>query len=103
MPFAARQGDPTSHGGSLGPAPLPAVSTVLIEGKKAAVVGSVHRCVVPQHRVLGPANVVKPKPGAVTGPMVLIGGLIAARVGDETVCQAKIIMGALTVEIGGLL
>jgi uncharacterized Zn-binding protein involved in type VI secretion len=78
------------------------VSTVLIEGKPAAVVGSTHICVIPPHAALGPANVIMPSPGAATS-QVLIGGLPAARVGDRTTCQANIVMGALTVLIGGAL
>jgi uncharacterized Zn-binding protein involved in type VI secretion len=78
------------------------VSTVLIEGKPAAVVGSTHVCVIPPHALLGPANVVLPRPGAATG-LVLIGGLPAACVGDQTACGAKVVMGALTVLIGGAL
>jgi uncharacterized Zn-binding protein involved in type VI secretion len=103
MPPAARLGDPTAHGGTLGPPPPPAaalVSTVLVEGKPAAVVGSTHVCPIPPHALLGPANVVMPSPGAATS-LVLIGGLPAARVGDRTACGANIVMGALTVLLGG--
>lgn len=100
MPPAARLGDKTSHGGSLGtppPAVAVAVATVLIEGKPAAVGGSLHVCVVPKDAVLGPANVVTPR----VGGQVLIGGVVAARVGDRTTCQANVLTGALTVHIGG--
>ena len=100
MPPAARLGDKTSHGGTIGtppPAVAVAVATVLIEGKPAAVGGSLHVCVVPKDAVLGPANVVKPP----IGGQVLIGGVVAARVGDGTTCQANILTGALTVHIGG--
>jgi len=78
------------------------VATVLIAGKPAAVAGSTHICVIPPHALLGPANVIMPKPGAATG-LVLIGGLPAARLGDQTTCGANIIMGALNVLIGGAL
>jgi uncharacterized Zn-binding protein involved in type VI secretion len=78
------------------------VSTVLIGGKPAAVVGSTHICVIPPHALLGPANVVLPGPKAATG-LVLIGGLPAARVGDKTACGANIVMGAMNVLIGGAL
>jgi uncharacterized Zn-binding protein involved in type VI secretion len=42
-----------------------------------------------------------PSPGAAAGGIVLIGGLPAARVGDQTTCQANIVTGALDVLIGG--
>lgn len=102
MPSAVRLGDQTSHGGAVGPPPPPAtvlVSSVLIEGRPAAVIGSTHVCVVPPHAALSPANVLVPGPGS-AGPPVLIGGLPAARVGDRTSCQANVIVGALTVRIG---
>jgi uncharacterized Zn-binding protein involved in type VI secretion len=101
MPPAARLGDKTSHGGSVGtppPAVAAAVATVLIEGKPAAVGGSLHVCVVPKDLAMGPLNVVKPR---LTG-QVRIGGLPAARLGDSTTCDATIVTGAFTVHIGGL-
>lgn len=104
MPPAARLGDKTSHGGTLGPPPPPLavrVSTVLIEGLPAAVIGSVHACVKPPDPLLGPTNVVTPRPGPPR--TVLIGGVPAATVGDRSVCQATIVMGAKTVIIGGVL
>jgi uncharacterized Zn-binding protein involved in type VI secretion len=46
-----------------------------------------------------------PHPGAPIAPpgcpTVLIGGLPAARMGDLTSCGAPIVMGAMTVLIGG--
>ncbi|MFG2917212.1 PAAR domain-containing protein [Kitasatospora sp. NPDC048298] len=103
MPPAARTGDLTDHGGALTTPPpgAPRVATVLIGGRPAAVVGSVHACVVPPHLALGPGNVVLPSPGAVTRGMVLIGGLPAARMGDKTTCGATITVGAFNVLIGG--
>lgn len=103
MPPAARLGDKTSHGGTIGPPPASAataVSTVLIAGEPAAVVGSLHLCVIPPHELLGPANVILPRPSAAVGGLVLVGGLPAACVGDKTACQATILTGALTVLIG---
>ncbi|HEX6356357.1 PAAR domain-containing protein [Actinophytocola sp.] len=105
MPPAARIGDNTSHGGVIGTPPPPAaaqVSTVFIGGRPAAVVGSVHACVVPTHAPLGPANVIMPGPPRPTGT-TLIGGLPAACVGDRTTCGANIVVGALNVVIGGAL
>ncbi|MGH3622027.1 MAG: PAAR domain-containing protein [Sciscionella sp.] len=104
MPPAARIGDSTTDGGEIGTPPpgAIAVETVLIGGRPAAVIGSLHVC--PVHVELGPANVVIEKPSAssLTG-LVLIGGLPAARVGDTTTCEATIVSGALTVLIGGTL
>lgn len=102
MPPAARTGDPTSHGGTVGtppPAAAATVSRVLIGGKPAAVVGSLHVCKVPPHILLGPANVIKP--GGLSIRQVLIGGLPAAKVGDSAACGATIQAGAFNVLIGG--
>ncbi|MET8545631.1 PAAR domain-containing protein [Kitasatospora sp. NPDC004799] len=101
MPPAARTGDLTDHGGALTTPPPGAlkVATVLIGGRPAAVVGTVHACV--PHVALGPGNVVLPQLGAVTGGVVLIGGLPAARMGDKTTCGATVTSGALNVLIGG--
>ncbi|MBW4720273.1 PAAR domain-containing protein [Saccharothrix obliqua] len=104
MAFAARIGDKTSHGGSIAPPPQPALAakvvTVLIENAPAAVIGCVHACVKPPDPLLGPSNVVLPRP--VPPPSVFIGGVPAAVVGDRAVCQATIVLGAKTVLIGGL-
>ncbi|WP_299539795.1 PAAR domain-containing protein [uncultured Streptomyces sp.] len=101
MPAAARSGDVTEHGGVIGTPPPGAVlvPTVLIGGRPAAVVGSLHACV--PHVALGPANVVMPNPAAVVRGPVLIGGLPAARVGDPTTCGARIRSGLMNVLIGG--
>lgn len=103
MPAAARTGDETSHAGTITTPPPGAlrVPTVLIGGRPAAVVGSLHVC--PLHAALGPANVIIPAPGAAAAKIVLIGGLPAARVGDKTACTANILTGALNVFIGGAL
>jgi uncharacterized Zn-binding protein involved in type VI secretion len=97
---AARMGDMTSHGGTIGPPPpevAVAVATVLIAGKPAAVAGSLHVCVVPKDIPLGPKNVVEER----IGGQVLIGGAVAARVGDNITCKANIVSGAPNVLIGG--
>lgn len=104
MPPAARTGDPTVHGGAITtppPGTVATVSTVLIGGRPAAVVGSLHVCAIPAHAALGPANVVLPGPAAAAGGQVLIGGLPAARAGDKTACGAVILTGAPNVLIGG--
>ncbi|MFJ9952598.1 PAAR domain-containing protein [Kitasatospora sp. NPDC091207] len=105
MPAAARTGDPTNHGGRIATPPPGAaarVATVLIGGRPAAVVGSLHVCPVPPHAALGPGNVLVPNPAAVTGGVVLIGGLPAARARDQAACGAAVLTGAPNVLIGGL-
>ncbi|TCO55770.1 PAAR domain-containing protein [Actinocrispum wychmicini] len=104
MPPAARTGDETSHGGTITTPPPTAairVETVLIGGRPAAVVGSLHVCPIPPHAALTTGNVVIPSPAELTRP-VLIGGLPAARMGDRTTCQANIVTGAVNVLIGGV-
>ncbi|MEU7467367.1 PAAR domain-containing protein [Streptomyces sp. NPDC044984] len=103
MPAAARTGDPTRHGGRITappPAAARAVATVLIGGRPAAVVGSLHVCAIPAHAAL-PVNVILPDPAGLTSDQVLIGGLPAARAGDRTTCGATVLPGALNVVIGG--
>ena len=96
---AARVGDPTAHGGTIGP---PGCPTVLIGGMPAARVGDMHICpmvtpgVPPVPHVGGPIL----PPGSVT---VLIGGMPAARMGDMATCTGppdSIVMGCPTVLIG---
>ncbi|WRZ91677.1 PAAR domain-containing protein [Streptomyces sp. NBC_01007] len=105
MPAAARTGDPTNHGGVIAtppPGAAAAVARVLIGGRPAAVVGSLHACVIPPHAALGPGNVIMPNPAGLASGQVLIGGLPAARARDKTTCGAMIVTGALNVLIGGL-
>ncbi|QNP70144.1 PAAR domain-containing protein [Streptomyces roseirectus] len=105
MPAAARTGDPTDHGGVIAtppPAAARAVVTVLIGGRPAAVVGSLHTCAMPPHLALGPANVVIPNPAGLASGTVLIGGLPAAKARDKTACGATILTGAMNVLIGGV-
>ncbi|MER6031179.1 PAAR domain-containing protein [Streptomyces sp. NPDC001851] len=105
MPAAARTGDPTSHGGVIAtppPGAATAVARVLIGGRPAAVVGSLHTCAMPPHLALGPADVILPSPAALASGQVLIGGLPAARAGDSTACGATVQIGAPNVLIGGL-
>ncbi|MCT9006399.1 PAAR domain-containing protein [Streptomyces rhizosphaerihabitans] len=105
MPAAARTGDPTNHGGVIAtppPGAAAAVARVLIGGRPAAVVGSLHTCVIPPHAALGPGNVIMPNPAGLASGQVLIGGLPAARARDRTTCGAMIVTGAFNVLIGGL-
>ncbi len=72
-----------------GPIIGPGVSTVLVGGMPAAVVGDNVTCVGP------PATIVK---GSGT---VMIGGKPAARMGDSTAHGGTIVLGLPTVMIGG--
>jgi uncharacterized Zn-binding protein involved in type VI secretion len=78
---------PVPHVG--GPVIGPGVPTVLIGGMPAAVVGDSCTCVGP------PDVIVK---GSAT---VLISGRPAARMGDTTAHGGSIVLGCLTVLIGG--
>lgn len=78
---------PIPHVG--GPVIGPGVPTVLIEKLPASVVGDSLVCVGP------PDTVAK---GSAT---VLIGGTPAARMGDTTAHGGSIVLGAMTVMIGG--
>lgn len=90
---AARVGDSTAFGGAMLP---PGVPTVLIEGRPAANMLTMHTDVIPGTPAPHP-----PMPGAMPGsPTVLIGGAPAIRMGDVCPCGAPIILGAMTVLIG---
>lgn len=78
---------PVPHVG--GPIIGPGIPTVLIANLPAAVVGDMVTCVGP------PDTIVK---GSTT---VLIGGKPAARMGDQTAHGGAIVLGAVTVLIGG--
>jgi uncharacterized Zn-binding protein involved in type VI secretion len=92
MPAAARVGDQTNHPGVIGP---PGEPTVLIGGKPAATVGTVHTCSFPPPPPHPPSTIIPPG-----SAMVLIGGKPAARVGDTAGCGAQILPpGCLTVII----
>src|SRR3954447_6398826 len=102
MPPAARVGDPTGHPGVIGP---PGVPTVLIGGQPAATASTVHTCSFPPPPPPPPPTPrPPPPPSTITPPCgttVLIGALPAARIGDMAACGAPIIMGCMTVMIGG--
>jgi uncharacterized Zn-binding protein involved in type VI secretion len=94
---AARLGDSTSHGTPL--APGPGCLTVLIAGQPAwRVAGDFHACPL--------FNGLQPHVGGVVvkgSTSVLIGGLPAARLGDQIVEAGgpnAIVQGAATVLIG---
>ena len=92
MPPAARVGDTTGHPGTI---TGPGVSTVLIGGMPAAVMGDMHACSFP------PPASHPPTPITLGSSTVLIGGRPAARVGDTAACGAPIVVGEFTVMIGG--
>ena len=72
-----------------GPIVGPGVPTVLIEKLPASVVGDSVVCV-------GPPDTV-----AMGSATVMIGGVPAARMGDMTAHGGSIVLGAMTVMIGG--
>ena len=95
---AARQGDPTAHGGIISAG----CSTVLIGGQPAARMGDMHTCPM--------ATPGTPPVPHVGGPIlrgsatVLIANQPAARQGDMATCVGppdSIVMGCPTVLIGG--
>jgi len=92
MPPAARVGDTTGHPGVI---TGPGVSTVLLGGQPAAVVGDLHTCSFP------PAAVHPPTPFPKGSSTVLVSGRPALRMGDTAGCGAPIVLGAPTVLIGG--
>lgn len=93
MPPAARVGDPTNHPGRIGG---PGVPSVLIGGRPAAVVGTLHVCALPP--LAGPHPQTPLIKGSAT---VRIGGRGAARMSDTAACGATIIQGLPNVLIGG--
>lgn len=78
---------PIPHVG--GPVIGPGVATVLIGKLPAAVVGDSCTCV-------GPPDTI-----AMGSATVMIGGLPAARMGDSTAHGGSIVLGEMTVMIGG--
>jgi len=98
MPAAARVNDPIGHapGVSTGTISPPGVTTVLIEGQPAAVLGAPVTCNRPRGQTTdGPQSFTQ------SSKTVQIGGAPALRVNDSTTCGATIITGAQRVVIGG--
>ncbi|HYL05628.1 MAG TPA: PAAR domain-containing protein [Thermoanaerobaculia bacterium] len=93
MPPAARLTDPSAHPGLISG---PGVPTVLIGGLPAAVLGDLHTCAIPS-----PPGPHPPTPMVSGSATVLVGGRPAVRVGDLAGCGAPILLGDLTVEVGG--
>jgi uncharacterized Zn-binding protein involved in type VI secretion len=95
---AARLGDTTAHGGTIGPVTTGVAAQVFIGGKPAACLGDPHVCPM----FSGP----KPHTGGTItkgSSTVLIGGKPAARISDLTVCTSEpgqIALGEMTVLIG---
>jgi uncharacterized Zn-binding protein involved in type VI secretion len=88
MAYAARIGDGHVCLAGSGLIVGPALHTVLIEGRVAAVVGDACSCVVPTVITQGSRS-------------VLIGGRPAARIADSTSDGGFVASGCTTVEIGG--
>jgi uncharacterized Zn-binding protein involved in type VI secretion len=93
MPPAARIQDSTPHPGTI---VGPGVTNVLIGGRPAAVVGTIHVCSMPPEA--GPHP---PTPIVQGSATVFIGGRPAARINDTVGCGAMIVTGAPNVIIGG--
>ena len=91
MPAAARVTDTTNHGGTI---VGPGVSTVLIGGKPAAVVGDTHVCSLPPNAHQPTASVFPSGSSA-----VMIGGVPALRTTDACICGAMAAVGEPTVMI----
>jgi uncharacterized Zn-binding protein involved in type VI secretion len=89
---AARITDSTGHPGVIAG---PGVTTVLIGGLPAAVLGDTHTCAIP------PPPSHPPTPIVVGSVTVLIAGRPAARVGDTAGCGAPIVSGEFRVLVGG--
>ena len=92
MPPAARVGDTTGHPGTV---TGPGVTTVLIGGMPAVVMGDMHACAFP------PPASHPPTPFTKGSATVLIGGRPAVRMGDMAGCGAPIVVGCTTVMVGG--
>ena len=92
MPFAARVGDTTVHGGTV---VGPGVATVMIAGMPAAVLGDMHACVIPANTGHIPSS-----PFVAGSATVMIQGVPAVRSGDSCVCGASVAVGAPTVMVG---
>ena len=93
MPPAARVTDPTGHPGQI---TGPGVPTVLIGGLPAAVVADLHACALAP-----PSGPHPPTPFPLGSRTVLIGGRPALRLGDVSGCGSAIVLGAITVNVGG--
>jgi len=91
MPAAARVGDVSTHGGTI---IGPGVTSVMISGQPAAVVGDTHICSLPPN---GHQPTVSIFP--VGSSSVLIGGQPALRTTDACICGAMAAVGEATVQI----
>ncbi|RKH59548.1 PAAR domain-containing protein [Corallococcus aberystwythensis] len=92
MPPAARVGDSTNHGGTI---VGPGVSTVLIGGMPASVVGDTHVCSLPPN-----AHQPTASPFTSGSSTVLISGLPAVRTTDSCACGAMAAVGSPMVQLG---
>jgi uncharacterized Zn-binding protein involved in type VI secretion len=92
MAAAARVTDTTTHGGTI---TGPGVSTVMIGGMPAAVLGDMHVCSLPPTGHQPTAS-----PFTAGSGTVLIGGRPALRTGDSCGCGASAAVGCPTVMLG---
>ena len=93
MAAAARVGDPTNHPGSISG---PGVSSVLIGGQAASVLGDFHACSYTSGTDVHPTTAMMSGSSS-----VLIGSRPAVRVGDSAACGAAVASGMPSVLIGG--
>ncbi len=83
MPFQARLGDISSHGGII----ITAAARTLVDGRPVARLLDLHICPIPLHGITP----------IITGAVrTLTEGLPNARVGDITACGAVILTGSPT-------
>lgn len=87
MPLAVRQGDASTHGGTV----ISGCGKVLIVGQPAARLGDAHSCPQPYH---GTTPIVS------ASSKVTICGAPAARQGDVAACGASLVSGQSKVTIG---
>jgi uncharacterized Zn-binding protein involved in type VI secretion len=92
MAAAARVTDTTTHGGTI---TGPGISTVMIGGMPASVLGDMHVCSMPPDTHQPTSS-----PFTAGSGTVLIGGMPAVRTGDSCGCGASAAVGCPTVMLG---
>lgn len=92
MAAAARVTDTTTHGGTI---TGPGISTVMIGGMPASVLGDMHVCSLPPD-----SHQPTSSPFTAGSGTVLIGGMPALRTGDSCGCGASAAVGCPTVMLG---
>lgn len=92
MPAAVKLGDTSTHGGTI---VGPGITTVLIGGSPACVMGDMHTCPLPVESGHVPSS-----PFTSGSGTVMIGGVPALRTTDVCACGAGAAVGEPTVMIG---